>query len=83
MVKNIFGLDLMSQKKSDCEKIDVMRLKKYMGYMIGKSKLLPYDKFKQAGNVPVEHLFRCHNGVTRHGAMRRKSITLGVSFTLQ
>ena len=41
MVKDIFGLALMSKTKSECEKIDVLRLKKYMGCMIGKSKLLP------------------------------------------
>ena len=28
--------------------------------MIGKSKLLPYEKFKEAANAPVEHLFGCH-----------------------
>ena len=36
MVKDIFGLVLMSQKESECEKINAMHLKKYMGYMIGK-----------------------------------------------
>lgn len=28
--------------------------------MIGKSKLLPYEKFKEAANAPVKHLFGCH-----------------------
>ena len=60
MVKDIFGLALSSKTKSECEKIDALRLKKYYGCMIGKSKLLPYEKFKEAVNTPVEHLFGCH-----------------------
>ena len=28
--------------------------------MIGKSKLLPYEKFKEAANTPVKHLFGYH-----------------------
>ena len=60
MVKDIFGLALSSKTKSECEKIDALRLKKYYGCMIGKSKLLPYEKFKEAANAPVEHLFGCH-----------------------
>jgi hypothetical protein len=60
MVKDIFGLALSSKAKSECEKIDALRLKKYYGCMIGKSKLLPYEKFKEAANAPVEHLFGCH-----------------------
>ena len=41
MVKDIFGLDLMSKTKSVCEKIDTLRLKKYYGFMIVNNKLLP------------------------------------------
>ena len=60
MVKDIFGLALSSKTKSECEKIDALRLKKYYGCMIGKSKLLPHEKFQEAANAPVEHLFGCH-----------------------
>ena len=31
MVKDIFGLALMSKTKSECEKIDALRIKKYYG----------------------------------------------------
>ena len=60
MVKDNFGLALMSKKKSECEKIDALRLKKYLGCWVGKSKLLPFDEFKKLANAPVEHLFGCH-----------------------
>ena len=60
MVKDIFALALMSNAKSECEKIDALRIKKYVGCMIGKSKLLPFEQFKQAANAPIEHLFGCH-----------------------
>ena len=60
MVKDIFGLALMSNSKSECEKIDTLRLKKYIGCWIGKSKLLPFKQFKELSKAPVEHLFGCH-----------------------
>ena len=60
MVKDIFALALQSKTKSNAEKIDAMRLKKYCGCWIGKSKLLPFDQFKKLSKAPVEHLFNCH-----------------------
>ena len=60
MVKDMFALALMSKTKSECEKIDALRIKKYLGCWVGKSKLLPYNEFKKQSNAPVEHLFGCH-----------------------
>ena len=60
MVKDVFALALMSNSKSECQKIDALRLKKYFGFWIGKSKLLPFQKFKELSKAPVEHLFGCH-----------------------
>ena len=47
MVKDIFGLALSSKEKSECEKIDALQVKKYLGCWVGKSKLLPFDEFKR------------------------------------
>ena len=60
MVKELFGLALSSKEKSECEKIDALRVKKYLDWWVGKSKLLPFDEFKKLANAPVEHLFGCH-----------------------
>ena len=60
MVKDFFALALMSDSKSECKKIDALRLKKYFGCWIGKSKLLQFEKFKELSKAPVEHLFGCH-----------------------
>ena len=60
MVKDVFGLALMSNSKSECRKIDALRLKKYIGCWIGKSKLMPFDHFKTLSKAPVEHLFGNH-----------------------
>ena len=60
MVKDIFALALQSKAKSNAEEIDAMRVKKYCRCWIGKSKLLPFDKFKKLSKAPVEHLFNCH-----------------------
>ena len=60
MVKDIFGLALASNSKSECQKIDALRLKKYLGCWIGKSKLLPFAEFKRLSKAPVEHLFATH-----------------------
>ena len=57
MVKDIFALALQSKAKSNAEKIDAMRLKKYCGCWIGKSKLLPFDEFIRLSKAPVEHIF--------------------------
>ena len=60
MIKEVFALALMSNSKSECKKIDALRLKKYFGCWIGKSKLLKFEKFKELSKVPTEHLFGCH-----------------------
>jgi len=57
-VKDIFGLALMSKKKSECEKFDALRLKKYLGCWVGKSKFLSFDEFKKLASELIEHLFR-------------------------
>ena len=83
MVKDIFGLALMSKKKSECEKIDALRLKKYLGCWVGKSKLLPFDEFK---NWQTHQLNTCSgvtNGVTLHGDMQSKLIRRDKHTTLQ
>ena len=60
MEKEVIGLALMSNSKSECQKIDAMRLKKYIGCWIGKSKLMPFDEFKALSKAPLEHLFGNH-----------------------
>ena len=60
MVKEIFKLALASKKQSECEKIDALRLKKYVGCYIAKNKLLPFENFKAKAKAPIEHLFACH-----------------------
>ena len=60
MVKDIFALALASNSKIECQKIDALRLKKYLGCWIGKSKMLPFPEFKKLSKAPVEHLFATH-----------------------
>ena len=60
MVKEIFALALSSKAKSDCEKIDALRLKKYLGCYVGKNKSLPWATFKAKSKAPVEHMFGTH-----------------------
>ena len=61
MVKDVFALAIMGDSKSECKKIDALRLKKYFGCCIGKSKLLLFEKFKELVKAPVAHLFGCHD----------------------
>ena len=62
MVKDIFKLALASKKVSECEKIDTLRFKKYIGCFIAKNKLLPFEEFKAKAKAkaPIEHLSACH-----------------------
>ena len=60
MVKDIFVMALSSDAKCECKKIDALRLKKYIGCMIAKSKMLPFPQFKKLSKAPIEHLFGCH-----------------------
>ena len=59
MVKEIFKLALASKKQSKCERIDALRLKKYMGCYIAK-KLLPFENFKAKAKASIEKLFACY-----------------------
>ena len=60
MAEDIFGLALTSNSKSECQKIDALQLKKYLGCWIGKNKLLPFAEFKRLSKAPVEYLFATH-----------------------
>ena len=60
MVKEVFKLALKSKAKSECEKIDALRLKKYIGCWIAKNKSLPFDELKAKRKAPIEHLFGNH-----------------------
>ena len=65
MVKGIFTLPLINKAESECEKIDALRLKKYIGCWIGKNKLLPFDEFKARAKAPIEHHFGQHEWCDR------------------
>ena len=60
MVKDVFALALSSKENSECEKIDALRLKKYLGCYVGKNKNLPFKQFENKKKAPTEHLFGCH-----------------------
>ena len=70
MVKDIFTLALQSKSKSNAEKIDAMRVKKYCGCWIGKSKLLPFDKFKNYLRHQLSIYSIAMSGATKNGALQ-------------
>ena len=47
IVTDIFALALQSKATSECKNIDAMRLTTYVGYMIGKTKILTFEQFKK------------------------------------
>jgi len=45
---------------SKCKTIDALRIKKYLGCYIYKSRNLPLDVFVKNSRAPIEQLFNCY-----------------------
>ena len=60
VAKEVFKLAISSREKEDCELIDALRFKKYIGCYIYKNRHLPLDGFQAKDMEPIEDLFDCH-----------------------
>ena len=53
MCKEVFKLALASKTQSECELIDALRLKKYIGCFVYKNRHLPLNEFHAKAMAPV------------------------------
>ena len=61
IAKSIFNLDNASKKISSCTKIDAIRFKKYVGYMLKTNRNCSISEISKASKAVIEHLFDCHD----------------------
>ena len=61
-VKPIFALASLGNQQSECTNVDVLRIKKYWGYMIKMYRNTSLDEIRHAAKQIVEHLFNNHDG---------------------
>jgi len=60
MSKPFFKMVSKTKDPTKCKTIDALRIKKYLGCYIYKSRNLPLDVFVKNSKAPIEHLFNCH-----------------------
>ena len=68
VAKSIYHLAISSNKLSSCTKLDVMRFKKYFGYMILKNRMKSISEIGRVSKAVVEYLFDCHTYCDENGA---------------
>ena len=61
IAKPIFNLANASKKISSCTKIDAIRFKKYVGYMLKRNRNRSISEISKASKAVIEHLFNCHD----------------------
>ena len=61
VAKSIFLLSTLPMDSSTCTKVDVIRFKKYFGYMIKENRSKKISEIVFASKAVVEHLFNCHD----------------------
>ena len=71
MSKEVFKLANASKQTSECEMIDALRFKKYIGCFVYKNRHLPPNEFAKKAMAPVEHLFIHMNGVIPSGVSKK------------
>ena len=60
ITKSIFNLANASKKISSCTKIDAIRFKKYVGYMLKTNRNRSISEISNASKAVIEHVFDCH-----------------------
>ena len=61
IAKSIFHLANVSKNIRSCTKIDAIRFKKYVGYMLKTNHNRSISEISNISKVVIEHLFNCHD----------------------
>ena len=59
--KSIFNLANASKWISSCTKIDTVRFKKYVGYMLKTNRNRSISEISNVSKAVIDHLFGCHD----------------------